>query len=216
MGSISSAIAAFVEWLKDMSPVLQGLFGGAGATLLWEGVLKPARERRSLAQVLAEEISLNLQIAAAMRIYLTRDARHVPRDFGFVTGTFTAVANRVGELPTRLVGPVILFYAGLAQANVLPPMYLEIMRRWQDAQDNKKAKGHLLPGIEAERDRCLILFDGAIDKAIERANELLPYLQRAAVPRWRLDYLVRKKRMLTTSEVQEQVDEVERRRAGGA
>jgi hypothetical protein len=212
MGPISSAITAFVEWLKDISPVLQGLFGGAGATLLWEGVLKPARERHNLARVLAEEISINLQIAATMRVYRTQEARHVPSDFGFVTGTFTAVANRVGELPTRLVSPVILFYASLAQANQLPPMYAEIMRRWQDAQ-NKVTKGQVLPGIEAERDRCLILFDGAIEKAIERANELLPYLHRAAVPWWRLDYLVRKKRLLTMPEVQARVDEVERRRA---
>ena len=41
-------MAIDLSWWTDLSPWLQGLFGGAGVTLLWEGVLKPVRERRSL------------------------------------------------------------------------------------------------------------------------------------------------------------------------
>jgi hypothetical protein len=140
MGLISSAITAFVQWLKDIPPVRQGFLGGARTTLLSAEVLKPARACRRFARVLAGEISLNAQIAGTMQVYLTREARHVPSDFGFVTGTFTAVANRVGKLPTRLVTSVMLCCASVAQANELPPMCAEIISGPQPGLERGQAQ----------------------------------------------------------------------------
>jgi hypothetical protein len=66
-------MVAVSNWLTEVSPWVQGLFGGTGATLFWEGILKPVRARRSLAHVLAEEVAHNLQYAAEQRLYLDKD-----------------------------------------------------------------------------------------------------------------------------------------------
>jgi hypothetical protein len=209
-------LPAWLEWWPAAAPWVQGLFGWAGATLLWEAVLKPARERRSLSHVLADEVAVNLQIAAMQQEYVQRNPKGIPADFAFVTVGFSALAGRLSELPTKLVGDVIVFYAALTEANKIPDRFGALV-------DERKGLGPPGPGsrgrlrhdqLEAELDRVLVIFNGAINATVDRANALLPRLRRASVPRWRVDYLFRRKRMLTRDELRARVEDMERRRGG--
>ncbi|MHB1095567.1 MAG: hypothetical protein ACYC3F_05280 [Gemmatimonadaceae bacterium] len=105
------------SWWLQVAPWIQGLFGGAAALLLWETLLKPMRERRSLSEVLAADLSQHLQAAAAGHIQRRAHPKTVPGENPFPLGIFDAVTARVGELPSALVGDVVMIYRILRRLN---------------------------------------------------------------------------------------------------
>lgn len=185
--------AAVWGWLANSSGLIQGLFGGAGATLLWEGLLKPRREQRNLAHILAEEVSLNIQIAANQIAMFEHNPKSVPQDFRFSTRVFESVAERIGALPTRLVGDVILMYFGMDATNRLPDLFAHTL----DVEDAMIAEMNPIgafpagPAVQVRHKALgfqIETFKGGVTKGLDRAKELLPALRRAAAPWWQLEH----------------------------
>jgi hypothetical protein len=191
------------RWLTDLSPWLQGLFGGAGITLLWEGFLKPGRDRRSLAHVLAEELSLTVQYAAGQRLYIKHNPKGMPGDFAICDAVFTAVAPRLGELPD-LVGEIVLFYHGVRDLNRLPALYADALDQYRRGKPPEQAIH------DRQMDSVLGVYRTGLEKCVERANALLPKLRRASIPWYRIDLRLRKPKVLSLDSLARDVDELAR------
>jgi hypothetical protein len=101
--------------------LLTALFGGAGATLLWEVLLRPKRDRRNVAEVLSAELSHNMQMLAATAVNARPDT--VPPDLALSTMVFDAVTEKIGELPSETIGEVVFIYRYFQQLNALPLAY---------------------------------------------------------------------------------------------
>lgn len=156
-----------------MTAILLGLFGGAGATLLWELVLKPMRQRRNVAEVLSAEVSLNLELLAAAEVNARPD--NVPSDFELSTMVFDAMAERIGELPSQTVREVIFLYRYFKQLNELPKMYVKSvddLRAVPADSPHRKA-------IEGEIRSCVQVFNTYVAKATHRVNPKSPAKLRA-------------------------------------
>jgi len=161
-----------------LTAILLGLFGGAGATLPWELVLKPMRGRRNVAKVLSAEVSLNLQLLAVAKLHARPDS--VPPDFELSTMVFDAMAERIGELPLQTVSEVIFLYRYFKQLNEHPKSYVKFVDnlRAAPAADRK--------AIENEIRSCVEVFNSYVEKATHRVNLTQPMLLAAAFPWWSL------------------------------
>ncbi len=163
-----------------MTAILLGLFGGAGATLLWELVLKPMRERRNVAAVLSAEVSLNLELLSAAKLLARPD--NVPSDFELPIMVFEAMAERIGELPSQTVREVIFLYRYFKQLSELPKIYVrsvDTLRAVPADSPHRKA-------MESEIRSCVEVFNSLVAKAIHRVNLTQPMLLAAAFPWWSL------------------------------
>jgi hypothetical protein len=157
-----------------------GLFGGVGATFLWELLLKPMREARSVAEVLSAEVSLNIQMLGAAKLHAT--ATKVPPDFELSTMVFDAIAAQIGGLRSQTVSEVIFLYRYFKQLNELPKTYIEFV-------NDLRAAGPTSPhrdAIERELRTAVEVFNSYVEKAIVRANITQPMLLSAAFPWWSL------------------------------
>jgi hypothetical protein len=185
---------------------VQGLFGGAGAILLWEAFLKPARERRSLAHMLAEEIGLNIQHAAAQLSYAKKhNPKGIPADFVLSEVVFNAVAARVGELPA-LAGDVVHLYQRVATMNRLPTDFSETLDRLRDLEAQNPADARVKQHRDL-LDNMLVVYRSSLDTFINLGNEVLPKLREAARPWYRLDLLLRKPKYAHMTRIERDVDE---------
>jgi hypothetical protein len=188
-----------IEWFYGLSPVLQGLFGGAGATLLWELVLRPARARRAVARVLAEEVSLALESCAAARLQLNLTPRAIPGDFQVSVLAFNAISSDLGELPSELIGETVLFYHHIGLANAIPKTFGETIDRLNGLASSCDTGER--QSLSRELDQTLVVYRGTLEKLVGRCNSLLPKLRRTAVPLWRIDYLFKRKKLLIVEEL---------------
>jgi len=161
-----------------LTAILLGLFGGAGATLLWELVLKPMRERRNVAEVLSAEVSLNLELLAAAELHASPD--NVPSDFELSTMVFDAMAERIGELPSQTVREVIFLYRYFKQLNELPKIYVKSVDDFRAVPADSPHR----KAIESEIRSCAVVFNSYVVKASHRVNLTQPLLIAAAFPWW--------------------------------
>ena len=161
-----------------MRELVLGLFGGAGATFLWELILKPMREGRSLAEVLSAEVSLNIQLLGAAKLHAS--PTKVPPDFELSTMVFDAVAAQIGGLQSQTVGEVIFLYRYFKQLNELPKTYVGFVNDLRGLPTISDHRGLL----EKELRACVEVFNSYIEKAIARANITQPMLLTAAFPWW--------------------------------
>lgn len=164
----------------DYASLVAGLFGGAGATLLWELVLRPILGRRALAEVLAAEVSLNLQLLGAA--WTMANPRKIPPDFSLSTRVFEAIVDRVGELPPQVVAEVVFLYRYFAELNEHPRAYAECvkeLRGYEVGSDNYRA-------CEREVLGHIAVFNQYVEKALTRIGLVQPLLLRQAFPWWSL------------------------------
>jgi hypothetical protein len=207
---IACLLHGFWRWWADAQPWLQGLFGGAGALLLWEGVLKPKRERRALAHALAEELSHNLQYAVGQRLYLEHNPKSIPMDFELSEIVFSAVRAKFGELRPH-VGAIMLVYRQIQALNKLPAAYKETLLRYNAENTTipevnaDPSRGGRIAELDRELNSMLGVYKSGLEVIVGRVNTLLPRLRRAAVPLWRLDYYLRPKKLLSITEAAENV-----------
>jgi hypothetical protein len=157
---------------------LLGLFGGAGVTLVWELILRPMRERRSIAEVLSAEVSLNMQMLSAAEVHAS--ATKVPPDFEASTMVFDAVAARIGELPSQAVAEVIFLYRYFKQLNEMPKTYVSLIDELRALSGDSPHR----QTVEAEIKACVSVFNGSVAEAINRCNITQPMLLKTAFPRW--------------------------------
>jgi hypothetical protein len=191
------------EVWKNLSPWVQGLFGGAGVTLVWEALLKPRREKRSLARALAEEVAINLQLAAAQHSINQQSSKAIPGDFSFQTAVYHALIARLGELPDLDVARLVGLYAKMDGINKIPPEYAQLIEEWRALPRRGAAplESETSARVKRDLDRAILIFGEGVANVLTLANEILPRLRRASVPLWRLDYIIRRKTYLDMSQV---------------
>ncbi len=192
-----------------MSPWIQGLFGGTGATLFWEGILKPVRARRSLAHVLAEEVGHNLQYAAGQRLLLDKNPRGIPSDFSLSTQVYKALLPRIGELP-RLVGEIVLLYRSIEALNAIPESFTVVFNKFHDPEGQPD---YVLVQLEEQINGHLGVYRTGLESVVNRANTLLPKLRKASLPWYRIDTRLRKPKLLSLDELAKTVDQLANERA---
>jgi hypothetical protein len=158
--------------------LLLGLFGGAGATFVWELLLKPLREGRSVAEVLSAEVSINIQLLAAAKLHAS--VTKIPPDFELSTMVFDAVASGIGGLSSQTVSEVIFLYRYFKQLNELPKTYVQFVNDLRAAGTGSVHR----EAIENEIRTLVDVFNGYIEKAIVRVNIAQPMLLAAAFPWW--------------------------------
>jgi len=161
-----------------MVEVLLGLFGGIGAVVIWEIFIRPIREGRDLAEVLAAEVSFNLEylVAATLRAKGTG----IGVDFSVSTAVFDSTVDKIGALPPQLVGEVVFLYRYFAELNQLPKTYAELLTQYRSydlGTENKRASERELQG-------AIQVFGQNLDKAIKRIQLVQPRLLEAARPWW--------------------------------
>lgn len=98
---------------------LLGLAGGAVTVLLWEVFLRPAREGRVVAEVLAAEVSYNLQYLVATIVRPNR--RGIGADFKISTQVFDSTLDRLGFLPPQRASRA-LEHLGIPTPGSLSPL----------------------------------------------------------------------------------------------
>ena len=102
-----------------VAEALIGFFGGAGAVLIWELILKPRRERRNVARVIAAEVLVNLQFMYGRRVRQRSAPTHVPASSSLSLVAFQSVGDRIGELPADEIRAVVELYAHFDMLNRL-------------------------------------------------------------------------------------------------
>ena len=193
-----------VNWLTELSPWIQGLFGGTGATLVWEGILKPVRARRSVAHVLAEEVAHNLQYSAGQRLLLDKNPRGIPNDFSLSTGVYEALLPRIGELP-KLVAEIVLLYRSIEALNAIPESFTVALNKLQDPEGHPR---HVFTQLEEQVNAFLGVYRTGLESVVNRASTLLPKLRKASVPWYRLDLRLRKPKLLSLDELGKTVEQL--------
>lgn len=172
------------EWVTPASTILLGLFGGAGATLLWELWLKPRRERKQVARALSAEVSLNLRHLVAMSSVGMQTNRAIPADFELSTLMFEAIADRVGELPLPVLSRLIPLYNRFRYLNRAATEYGALI----DKRDAHVDKGAKFLSLASEVNAANEAFYRTLETTIERADALNGDLYRVAeglFRRWR-------------------------------
>ena len=159
--------------LIDLAAVIQGLVGGSAVVLVWEAFLKPAREKRSLANMLKEEVGHNLQYAIGQRLRHDRNPAEFPADFRMSTITFDAVAARLGELSEH-VGPIHLLYRRLDLLNRSAEQWPTLRAKYEHA-----CREGDLAGAQLENNRLVAFlqtFRSELDAVAIECHSLLPRL----------------------------------------
>lgn len=168
--------------MVDLVSLLAGAAVGSLTTLWWEGFLKPRIVGRSLAELLAADLSLQLQRLAAERSQLEQAAKHVPSPLPFPTVVYAAVISRVGELPPPIVAETIVMYGildRLNQAAARAGGFLEQLEQAEEPSDAAVVAEHRLK-------RELAQWPLLLDNALQRAKALQPKMIATARPWWSL------------------------------
>jgi len=100
----------------DFSSLVVGIVVGTVPLLVWEGFIKPRRERRALATVIADEIAHNVRLVVRFQ-QTSVDATGIRKHPIFSCIVFDALVGRMGELPAYDVGAVIGIYRRFKLAN---------------------------------------------------------------------------------------------------
>lgn len=151
-----------------------GLFGGVGATVLWEGIVKPYRERRNLARSLATEILTNrirLQKTFSIR---ASTPKTLPFNLQLSTLVFESVAEKIAELPEEILPELIQLYNHFISVNAIKAHLKGNLdqRPGADASTVEILKKKYLKGLDG--------LDSNIQASISAADKLLPKLVRYA------------------------------------
>jgi hypothetical protein len=179
---LGAALAALWQWFSGKHPLLQGIFGGIGVTLLWEAVLKPWRERRAIARALLAEVQMNLERVIELQLVAERNPKSVPGDLSFSTTIYVALAARLGELPHSLLPHVVVVYRGFDYLSALVGPWHERVQRYYE-EDGGAGLRHL---HETHLRTMAANYREALDETVHRARDLYPRLFDASKPWFKL------------------------------
>lgn len=174
--------------------LLTALFGGAGATLVWELVLKPMRERRAIAEVLSAEVSINLQLLAAAKSFA--NPKKIPSDFTLSTTVFESITEKIGGLPPQLVPEVVFLYGYFRELTEQPKAYVDYVKEIRGYDSGSQN----YQNVEREILALVAVFNQYVQKAITRINLVQPLLLKAAFPWWSPRYWHRRPALLLNME----------------
>jgi hypothetical protein len=161
--------------LSPLTQICLGLFGGAAATLTWELLIKPGRERRSLARAIAGEMELNHRQLAAHIVMLDAMPQNIPGDFSLSTVVFEAVAPRLGELNAELIFRLVVTYGMFRSLNRLASqVYPEAVKEFRALKPDD-------PAIRRQRqflDGLIGIYGSHLRDGATRTKEALALLRK--------------------------------------
>ena len=94
-----------------------GLFGGFASIALWEGIIKPRRDRKAIAVILAVEVERVLQVLINFRVNLTNDPHAAHVSLVAYNTMFQLVARELPVLGADVCEDVVDFYQSLAHVD---------------------------------------------------------------------------------------------------
>lgn len=162
----------------DWGTLATALFGGAGATVVWELVLRPTRKRTQLAEVLSAEVSHNINVLGSQIVKAS--SRMIPSDFSCSTMVFDATISDLGLLPSQLIGDVVLLYRHFGELNRLSGAYGKCV---DDIRREPRDSG-IIPQLKAEAQQTINVFNSSVHVTVERAGIVQPRLLATAFPWW--------------------------------
>jgi hypothetical protein len=150
--------------------ILLGLFGGLGATVIWDFIKTPIQTAR-LARGIAAEVKLMRSNIADRYESVTADLLVTPGRFTVPPTVFAANAGRVGEL--AVVEGLVLFYAQVVALR-------DAVDAWNDEVDLIGANRMVaLPeNVEIKRS----LYCKLAEQALTSSGDVLPKLTRLTRP----------------------------------
>lgn len=162
----------------SLGSFLSGVLGGLIPLVIWEGSLKPRRERRALATILSEEISRNTRRAVRLRDEPPADSHSLRRDPYFSSMIFDAVVGRVGEFPAYDVGRIVELYRWFKDLNAIT----ERITAAREAFSPNDSEGEVITrwrkgeGVEHVLEQ--------MPQLIEMGYEVLDSLAKSGAPGW--------------------------------
>src|SRR5215212_2866543 len=105
--------------LQVISGSLLGLFGGVGATALWEGFVKPSRTRRHVARLLVAEVRVNYRHIEWLLKQRSDKPRFLPLNVTLCTSIFDSLAEHIGELPEEVLQEIVRLYGRFRNINLI-------------------------------------------------------------------------------------------------
>ena len=155
-----------------------GLFGGAGATLVWELIIRPGRARRAFAEVLFVENSHNIQVLAATIAHQTLPV--IPNDFYVQVTVFEVLLSELALLPPRLVGDVSHLYARLYSLNRMRDTYDASITERRQAVAGSLLEQEIAKDLAQTR----LVFHTQVESTLAFASTVQKALEREAYPWW--------------------------------
>lgn len=206
-----ASLRAFLEAVNAFLvayPLVTGFLGWAGATILWESVIKTASARRGLAHMLAEEVGLNLKAAVGGQLQLEYTPRVIPNDFQLSEIAFSALASQAAQLPRSVIGEAILYYQRVKLLNALVAGWGEQLERYRAMQRSPKD----FPPIQMELqkatlDTALATYSRSLAVMIEQSDLLLRQLRIASTFGGRCGYLFVRKNYVDPAQARKDLEE---------
>jgi hypothetical protein len=164
-----------------VTSLLIGAVIGTVTTLLWNAILHPRIVGRSLAELLAADISLRLQAVLAEQLQAGENPRTIPQRNPVPTVVFRAVVGRVAELPREIVGDVVLTYQIFERLNETSARTNDLVERFRLFGDVQSPERSVL---DKEIALSLSNYHRLLQAAGVRMNNLQPKLIAAARPWW--------------------------------
>ncbi len=183
--SQNSLGSAWPALIVASTPWLKGVLGWAGATLLWDVLVKPGQEQRSLARALGAEVGFNLQLVAAHRQLLDKAPRSISGDFALSTMVFSALTPRLGQLRSVLVADLVKLYNQITALNRLVEFWSQTIDQYNDTEVTQIA---VRSRLQTHLNSILGVFRSSLEETANHANTVLPKLrarERLWFLRWR-------------------------------
>ena len=162
--------------LQLLAGAMLGLFGGVGTTALWEGWVRPARDRRNLARLLVAEIRMNRREVEWMIARRGEEPDFLPVNLSLATAVFDARSQDVGALPEELLPEVAELYARFHNLNEVAATLPVLLERYEQAPDGSDRKTYLEAQLHG---RGGALF-GGLERCEGAIGSVLPRLVRLA------------------------------------
>jgi hypothetical protein len=166
--------------VNELTIAVIGAMTGSVATLIWDGVFKPILAARSLAEVLASDVSLHAQAVVAELVQLRQNPKRVPVMRPIPTHVFQSLVGRVGELPREAVGQVLALYRVFERMNEISDRANTVYARIRELPDCDPSYSTLKGQLAEE----VALYGRFAENARDRINVVQPLLIKAAIPRW--------------------------------
>jgi hypothetical protein len=153
---------------------LLGLFGGVGATAIWEGLVRPHRDRRNIARSLATEICLNRDRIEQVKVSRRETPRDVPLNVRLSTAAYESLAEKISELPEEILPALMTVYHRFTSINALTTRMADDLQKFQEAPSETEE-------IFARRlDEAFHWLDEGLEVISPTIADVLPQLVRLA------------------------------------
>lgn len=167
--------------MNAIENIVLGAAIGSLAAVISEAFVRPRLDRRSLAELLAVDLSVHMQAIVAELAPYEHNNRSVPLPRPFPLPMYPTIVARLGELPAEIVGDALLVYRLLDRLNEIASRAAAAFERMKGAD----ASGEAIPDhLEEDLASNLASYVRFLRNAAERVNTLQPKLIAIASPWW--------------------------------